>query len=88
MVLIFISVLCPNYSWAQIADYPIEMPAVGNINFSRACFEKISENEKYSGLFLKFDSLLVRGDNSINIVHIGGSHIQADIYTHRIRQRL
>ena len=88
MVLIFISGLCPNYSWAQIADYPIEMPAVGNINFSRACFEKISENEKYSGLFLKFDSLLVRGENSINIVHIGGSHIQADIYTHRIRQRL
>jgi lysophospholipase L1-like esterase len=32
--------------------------------------------------------LLRTGDNQIKIVHLGGSHIQADVYTHRIRQEL
>lgn len=39
-------------------------------------------------LFHKMDSLVRFGKGQINIVHIGGSHVQADIYSHRIRQRL
>lgn len=42
----------------------------------------------YRNLFQKMDSLVRFGRGQVNIVHIGGSHVQADIYSHRIRERL
>jgi lysophospholipase L1-like esterase len=38
--------------------------------------------------FPKLDTLMFRGTGQINIVHIGGSHIQTDVYTHRMRTGL
>lgn len=39
-------------------------------------------------LWEKWDSLLSTKNFQINIVHFGGSHIQADIYSHLIRTKL
>ncbi len=64
-----------------IPDYPF-------INYSSNHFELVHNNPNYLRLFAKFDSLIKWGNNQINVVHIGGSHIQADIYTHRMRQDL
>lgn len=87
IILLLISVFSISGK-AQLSDFPVEMPVIGNIHFDGEQFENITDNERFADLFQKFDSLLVRGNNNISIVHIGGSHIQADIYTHRIRQRL
>ncbi len=38
--------------------------------------------------FNKLDSLLFYGTGQVHIVHLGGSHIQTDIYTHQVRKRL
>jgi|WetSurMetagenome_2_1015567.scaffolds.fasta_scaffold39590_3 lysophospholipase L1-like esterase len=62
-----------------LPDYPF-------IRYTENRFEGIHNNPYFINLYAKFDSLIKKGDNQINIVHIGGSHIQADIYTHRIRQ--
>ncbi len=58
------------------------------IQYQSNRFEGVQNNPYYQDLYAKFDSLIKKGDNQIHIVHIGGSHIQADIYTHRIRQDL
>ncbi len=39
-------------------------------------------------LFRKFDNLFFKGQENINIVHIGGSHVQADIFSNRMRTNL
>ncbi|MBI4648967.1 MAG: hypothetical protein HY738_20850 [Bacteroidia bacterium] len=39
-------------------------------------------------LFTSFNKLIMKGQGQINIVHIGDSHIQADILTGRIRNRI
>lgn len=46
---------------------------------SSPAFEKFYE---------KFDSLVNEKDRQLQIYHIGGSHIQADVYTHRVRTYL
>lgn len=38
--------------------------------------------------FQKFHHLATTGQGSVNIVHIGGSHVQAGTFPHRIRTRL
>jgi lysophospholipase L1-like esterase len=42
----------------------------------------------FNQFFSKLDTLILTGKGKINIVHFGGSHIQADIYTHEMRKKL
>jgi lysophospholipase L1-like esterase len=73
---------------AQLPSYPFDLPQYSFINYNTNQFELTHNNPNYHDLFAKFDTLIKTGANQIKIVHLGGSHIQADIYTHRIRQEL
>jgi lysophospholipase L1-like esterase len=42
----------------------------------------------FERFYEKFDSLVNKKDRQLHIYHIGGSHIQADVYTHRVRTYL
>jgi lysophospholipase L1-like esterase len=92
---IFTTLLLPVYlviSWqiscAQTIYDPSGFPDYAFIRYDTNQFELVRNNPQYNILFAKFDSLIKTGNNQIKIVHIGGSHIQADIYTHRMRQEL
>jgi lysophospholipase L1-like esterase len=86
--IIAVTGILSSRSVAQDQYSPLELPQVQYVRYSENHFDNISGNEYYDDIFLKFDSLLATGRNKISIVHIGGSHIQADIYTHRIRQHM
>jgi len=73
---------------AQIPAYPFDLPSYGFIHYNNNRFELVVDNPGFSSLFARFDTLLRTGNNQIRIVHLGGSHIQADVYTHRMRQEL
>jgi|WetSurSiteA1Bulk_404760.scaffolds.fasta_scaffold00883_2 lysophospholipase L1-like esterase len=73
---------------SQIPAVPLDMPEYTFIQYNANRFELVRENPWFGCLFSKFDSLIKTGNNQIRIVHLGGSHIQADVYTHRIRQEL
>jgi lysophospholipase L1-like esterase len=73
---------------AQQPDYRVDLPEYKFICYDTNQFELVHNNPCYLDLFAKFDTLIKTGNNQIKIVHLGGSHIQADIYTHRIRQEL
>lgn len=47
-----------------------------------------SNEDLLNGLFEKLSNLEKNGTGKLNIVHIGDSHIQADIFTNTIRQAL
>jgi lysophospholipase L1-like esterase len=86
-ILLYIIVLLQPVC-AQVSITPFDLPGYSFIRYKSNQFELVQDNPSYDDLFVKFDSLIRTGDNQIKIVHIGGSHIQADVYTHRIRQEL
>lgn len=73
---------------AQFSPIHQGLPTYSFIHYELNRFDLVDKNQGFRSLYSKFDTLLSRGTNRITIVHIGGSHIQADIYTHRIRQEL
>ena len=59
------------------------------INFDENVFTFPSnENESWDELYNSMDSMIRFKDRKLNFYHIGGSHIQADIYTHDFRSFL
>jgi lysophospholipase L1-like esterase len=68
------------------------MPAQGHpypfIQTNANFFIMPGDSSSFSGMYRKFSHLINKGNDELSIVHIGGSHIQMDIYTHRMRQRL
>lgn len=45
-------------------------------------------NAAFAPFLHKLDSLVYTGQGTVNVLHLGGSHIQADIISNRIRTRL
>lgn len=59
------------------------------INFDENVFIfPSSDNESWDELYTSMDSMIRFKDRKLNFYHIGGSHIQADIYTHDFRSFL
>jgi lysophospholipase L1-like esterase len=73
---------------AQLPENPFDLPPYSFISYNSNRFELVQDNPSFDTLFSRFDSLITLGKNQIHIVHLGGSHLQADIYTHRMRQEL
>lgn len=79
--------LAIGYARAQ-KDYPLEIDFYQFINYDKNQFEFPSDSDGFERFFYKMDTILQRGEGKLSIIHIGGSHIQADIYSGRTRERL
>ena len=66
---------------------PVEIPKYRFINYKQ---NKIQipgkDSTRLDRFFQKIDTLLETGEGRINILHIGGSHVQADMFSHQVRQ--
>lgn len=87
-VLILLGLLFLNIGNCQTGDYFIGQEKYPFIRYNDAELILPENTEKLENLFGKLDSIMLLGTGKIKIVHIGGSHIQADVYTHQIRKRL
>lgn len=67
------------------ADVALPECAQTDSNFFRLPGGESVEMESF---IEKMDSVVLFGKGRVNIVHIGGSHVQADFYTHVIRQNM
>ena len=47
---------------------------------------KIYGNKTWNKFFRKLDRLYENGNENLNIYHFGGSHIQADIWSNKLRE--
>jgi len=73
-----------------LVSQPFQVP-IDTLEF--ACFDKnslrIPADATLLNLFFdKFDSVVRTGKGNINILHIGGSHVQAGTFPHRIRKNI
>ncbi len=73
--------------FSQQEYYPFETSHYHFIDYTKNRFSLYNDSSSFLVFYQIFDSLLQYGTGQLKIAHIGGSHIQADIYTHRIRQR-
>lgn len=64
-----------------VQDYPFVRQDLNHLIFP-------GDSSDFQALYQRIDQVLFRGEGQINIVHIGGSHIQADMWSDRLRQRL
>jgi lysophospholipase L1-like esterase len=75
-------------SYSQQDYYPFEIEKYSFIRYDKNYFIFFNDSSKFENIFDIYDSLIIYGKGQLKIVHIGGSHIQADVYTNRIRRRL
>lgn len=73
-----------GFSQASIFNLP-EYPFI-RYDLDRIIFSP--DSCTYDSLFVKMNTLVTKGEGQINIVHIGDSHIQADYFSGRMRERL
>src|SRR5689334_4698676 len=77
----------PDYSIAQtMPDNENELS--GKYPFISTVFNRISNNAGLDSFYQKLHRLKTSGSGTISIVHIGDSHIQADLLTAVVRNGL
>lgn len=79
------NILIPLYS--QEADYFIGPVRYSFIDYDKNIIQLPENDSAYKKLFNRLDSLIALGESKIQILHMGGSHLQADVYTHVMRSR-
>lgn len=74
------TMLCNGQDGAiGIEEYPF-------VNYSLNRVEFFKDSLDFYGFYRKLDRLISTGKGKINIVHFGGSHVQADIWTNTMRE--
>lgn len=59
------------------------------VDFSKNQFQFFSKSSpSWEKFYNKLERMIVEGEEQMNFYHIGGSHLQADIYTHDVRSVL
>ncbi len=69
-------------------DYPYEERVHDFVQYDKNVLHFPKDSLKMEKFFKRLDTLMYFGKGKINIVHIGGSHVQADIISGQMRQRL
>ncbi len=69
-------------------DIPYTEYSYAYIRYDKNRIDFPGDSVAFEHLFSKFDKLILRGEGKVNVVHFGGSHIQAGIYSGRTRERL
>ncbi len=56
------------------------------VNYDLNTVQFFKDSLDFYGFFRKIDKLVTTGKGKVNIVHFGGSHVQADMWTGKIRE--
>lgn len=89
-VLIMFFVCCLSPSTGQILPIVIDSAQYPFIDLSKNRFSipEGGDSTLINNFFAKYDRLLKGKRTQLNIVHIGGSHVQAGIFTDQIRRNI
>ncbi len=73
---------------AQSFANPYQIDTYEFIRYDLNRIQFFGDSSSFNPVYEKLDRLLKTGEGQIKILHIGGSHLQADVYTDRVRKRL
>jgi len=86
VLLLLLSIVSVLKSSAQ--DYPYTIQHYDFVNYELNKLQFFGDSSKFDSLFGIFNGLILQGVGQLNIVHIGGSHIQAGALSGHISDRL
>lgn len=86
LLLFYFTILIPLFG--QKADYYLGPQRYSFIRYDKNILQFPDNDSVFQQLLFRIDSLIAFGKGKIRILHMGGSHIQADVYTHIMRMRL
>ena len=66
----------------------VEVPDYSFTRFDRNCLIFPGDNTSMESFFDRLDSLFFTGQGHVNIMHIGGSHVQAGVFSQQMRDNL
>ncbi len=69
-------------------DYPYPEQKYNFIRYDKNDINFPGDSSEFEHLFTKLDRVIKTGEGKINIVHIGGSHVQAGIYSGVVRKKM
>ena len=70
------------------SDYTLDLSKYGFIDTSLNKIQFPKGNKSFEPFFKKLDTLVFENRGKVRILHIGGSHIQADVMSGRIREHM
>lgn len=73
---------------ANAQDFPYSEQQYNFIRYDKNNITFPGDSSQFENLFNKFDQVIKTGEGKINIIHIGGSHIQAGIYSGVVRKKM
>jgi lysophospholipase L1-like esterase len=86
-LILILSLISATSAHSQSLEFPYEIPKYDFIHYDSNRFQFEEDSTFYQQFLARFSRLISEGSGQISVVHIGGSHLQADIYTDRIRSR-
>ena len=87
MIFFSICLIISLPSTSQFNGYPYDIPEYDFIHYELNRFQFPGDSSAYMHFLERYNRLIGKGDGQLSVVHIGGSHLQADIYSERIRSR-
>ena len=88
--LLLLVLLSSTLLWGQPRPKPVAISSPSCLHTEGGqdtlCFP--GGHQRFDSLYRKLDTLLLAQRGRVNILHIGGSHVQAGYFTERVRNRL
>lgn len=69
-------------------DPASNIPQYSFINYKKNILQFPGGKKKFNAFFAKLDTLTFLGEGKLNILHIGGSHVQAGTLSNRMRENI
>ncbi len=85
---IYILIIIGNEKIFAQDSYPLDIQHYDFIRYDQNRISFPSDSNKFEHFFYKMDTIITQGRGKLTIIHIGGSHIQADVYSGHARERL
>lgn len=63
----------------------VEVDSYDYVNFDACYLQFPGKHQKFEALYRKMEHIRKGGDGVVNILHVGGSHVQAGVLSHRLR---
>lgn len=87
-LLLFTLVYSVSNSMAQNYRVPYINRTYSYIQYDSSKLESFPENKRLGEFFSKYDDLCFSGNSKLSILHVGGSHIQAGVWSWEMRRLL
>jgi len=78
--------LLPGIMLAQELENPHIVKQYDFVHYENNAINFYNDSSDFEALFNKFDELIFEGKGKISVMQVGGSHIQADVWSDRIRK--